>query len=98
MRDLDEEKINNAVHECLDRCYRTDDSLPKIAEFLAELKASGDWSKAEIRAVELAVHAVMHGIVDCDIDSENAMDESSDDEVLEAPNASNSNLRMWLIM
>jgi len=61
---IDEVKINNAVHECLDRCYRTDDARPQIAEFLEELKSAGDWREAEIHEVELIVHKVLHGVLD----------------------------------
>jgi len=66
MDDLDEIKINNAVHECLDRCYRTHDILPTIATFLKRLRASEGWSNSEIVAVELAVHNVLHGVISGD--------------------------------
>jgi hypothetical protein len=59
---LDDVKINNAVHECLDRCYETDDSLPVIAAFLDELKKIGDWREAEIHEVELAVHKLLQQV------------------------------------
>ena len=58
---FDEVKINNAVHECLDRCYETD-SLPVIAAFLDELKKIGDWREAEIHEVELTVHKLLQRI------------------------------------
>jgi len=60
---FDEVKINNAIHECLDRCYATDNALQEIARFVGELKASGNWTRAEIRQVDLAVHAVLHQVM-----------------------------------
>ena len=62
MYDLDEIKINNAVHECLDRCYRSDVFLATIATFIKELNAAG-WQQSEVSMVELAVHNILQGVV-----------------------------------
>jgi len=79
MDEFDDVKINNAVHECLDRCYRTDDFLPVIAEFLKELGAADDWKKSEIVEVELAVHKVLHAVI--------VAGEPSADDILHGRNA-----------
>jgi hypothetical protein len=69
MDEFDDVKINNAVHECLDRCYRASDILPIIAEFLNELRVRDDWQKSELVEVELAVHKVLHGVIAvCELD------------------------------
>jgi hypothetical protein len=63
MNDIDRTKINEAVRKCLEFCYGSSDVLARVASFVAELKAAGGWNKDEIRAVEIAVHKVLQGIV-----------------------------------
>ena len=64
MKYIDQEKVNWAIHDCLERCYKTDEVLAVLAEFLDELKERKDWREAEIREVELGVLKVLHGVVE----------------------------------
>ena len=64
MKYIDQEKVNWAIHDCLERCYQTDEVLAVLVEFLDELKKRKDWREAEIREVELGVLKVLHGVVE----------------------------------
>jgi hypothetical protein len=59
---MDDERLNEAVRECLTRCYEATDIVPTIAQFLAKLKEES-WDRDSMRAVELAVYRVLHGII-----------------------------------
>ena len=60
---MDQERINLAIQDCLDRCRGTDNPLVQIAAFLTDLRSAG-WSRGEIRLVELPVHKILHALVD----------------------------------
>lgn len=49
------EKINAAIGECLQRCYRSRDAIAAVADYITELQDSIGWNDVEIHAVELAV-------------------------------------------
>ena len=72
MASVQETKINRAIHNCLAFCYQSEHILPRMAEFLSGLKASGAWRKAEIHEVELAVLQVLGGVVKSTREPENA--------------------------
>ena len=58
-----QERANRAVHDCLATCYQSDNIVQTLAEFFSQLKAKAGWRRSEIRAVELAVLGVLHGVV-----------------------------------
>ena len=60
---MDQEKVNAAIRRCLQDCYGGKDLIPVIAVFIAGLKAAEGWDNEGIRAFEIGVHAVLHGIV-----------------------------------
>jgi hypothetical protein len=60
---IDQSKVNHAIHECLDRCYRKDAALSELAIFLDELKSVPGWRAREIHEVELALLTVLHGVL-----------------------------------
>lgn len=60
---IDEERINRAIQDCLDNCREASDRVAQVAAFLTGLKSAG-WNRVEIRAVELAVHKILHAIAD----------------------------------
>jgi len=62
MTEIVQDRLNAAVHECLDRCYQTQSVLAELAQFLVELKSEPGWRVGEIRAVELAVLGVLNGV------------------------------------
>jgi hypothetical protein len=66
MARIDQPKISNAIHACLQRCYKEPDCLlARIAEFLDELQYSGGWAQDELRAVEKGVRKVLiFGVLD----------------------------------
>jgi len=56
------ESINNAIAECLARCYRGTTPLGEMAQFAGELRANG-WDDDDIRSVEATVRKLLAGIV-----------------------------------
>jgi len=60
---MDEERVNQAIRDCMDNCRGSDSPLTQVAEFLAGLKSAG-WRRDEIRLVELPVHKILHALVD----------------------------------
>ncbi len=66
MAKLDQPKINRAIQVCLRRCYKNPGKLlPAIEHFLDGLRASGVWSHAELREVELGIRRVLvFGVLD----------------------------------
>ena len=48
-------KINEAIHECLERCYSAQRPIACMASFLDELRSDSQWSLAEIDTVEQRV-------------------------------------------
>jgi hypothetical protein len=62
---INEEKVNHAIRDCLDLCRgrEANELIAQIAAFLAGLKSSG-WNRDEIREVDLAVHRILHAVVD----------------------------------
>jgi hypothetical protein len=63
MRRIDQNKVNDAVYECLDRCYRKDAALSELAIFLDELKSAPSWRAREIHEVELALLTLLNGVL-----------------------------------
>lgn len=55
MGDPAADKINAAVHACLDCCYQSSTPLKAIADYINQLDADPDWSQREIDQVETAV-------------------------------------------
>lgn len=61
--EIDQEKVNRSVRDCLQHCHGVHDVVASVAEFMAGLKAAGGWSRAEMRAVDMTVHALLHSLV-----------------------------------
>jgi hypothetical protein len=60
---MDDERLNRAVRDCLQHCYQATDIVPKVAEFLDKLERTEGWNTASIRAVEMTVYRILHGVV-----------------------------------
>ena len=58
-------RFNQAVRECLDRCYRADDRLAQLALYIGHLRADG-WLEADIDEVETTVRRMLCDIVSVD--------------------------------
>jgi hypothetical protein len=57
-------KINEAIHECLERCYSAQRPIACMATFLDELRLVETWSMAEIDAVERRVRQILTLIIE----------------------------------
>jgi hypothetical protein len=66
MAKIDNEKVSEAVHDCLLRCYeKPADILPTIAGFLDKLEDGVGWNEDEIWSVEAGVRKVLiFGVLD----------------------------------
>ena len=66
MPKIDGAKVNDAIRECLHHCYEMPGAiLPRIAEFLENLKSTGNWNAWELKEVEARVRKVLiFGILD----------------------------------
>jgi queuine/archaeosine tRNA-ribosyltransferase len=58
------ERINRAIHECIDYCREAGSVVPGLARFIAELRNSGEWKERDLRAVESSARHILYGIVD----------------------------------
>ena len=61
---MDSTKINIAVRECLDRCYKSDQPLNCLADFTLRLRDDPDWRDAEVQEFETAVRRVLSEVLD----------------------------------
>jgi hypothetical protein len=61
-------KINQAIRNCLNRCYVTANPLDALADCVAELRDQPEWTVPEIAQVEGAVRRMLGAMLD---DSDN---------------------------
>jgi hypothetical protein len=59
------DRINEAIRQCLDGCYRAQLPLSHLAEFVAKLRADPTWRESDISEVEIAVRQMLKGIAGC---------------------------------
>ena len=59
-----QDKINQAIRECLEHCYRSSSVVSGIAEFVARLRTSGAWQEQEIQTIETSARHILYGVVD----------------------------------
>ena len=57
-------KINAAIHECLERCYSAKLPIACMAAYLGELRTDPLWSLAEVDMVETRVRQILTLIVE----------------------------------
>jgi hypothetical protein len=53
------EKINAAIHECLERCYAADYPIACLAVYIKGLKQDPQWRLAEVDLVETRVRQIL---------------------------------------
>jgi hypothetical protein len=58
---VDATKINDAVRDCLDRCYPSDTPLAVLEDFLQGLCKDG-WERAEIIEVRIAASRMLRAL------------------------------------
>jgi hypothetical protein len=56
------ERINEAIRECLDGCYRAPMPLAHLAEYVARLRSDDSWHEADVLEVEVGVRQMLKGI------------------------------------
>lgn len=59
MSEMNNDRINIAIRDCVQRCFSGGSVIARTAAFLRDLRASGSWDKADIRAVEIGVHRML---------------------------------------
>lgn len=69
MTNVSSERINQAIRECLDRCYVAYDPVLCLTEYLRDLSRQ-QWSAADISEVRSRVIHILRAV---------AVDESDDD-------------------
>lgn len=60
----DTHKINEAIHDCLDRCYSAKLPIACMVEFLDSLRADPTWLPSDLEAVERRVRHILTLIVE----------------------------------
>ena len=56
------DQLNQAVHECLEQCYRAQNRLDCFLSFIAKLQTDG-WREEDIESVEIAVRHILTAVV-----------------------------------
>ena len=56
------DRLNEAVHECLERCYRSADRLECLRLFVARLRADG-WSAEDVNYIQTVVRHLLTAVV-----------------------------------
>jgi hypothetical protein len=55
-------KVNRAIRDCLCRCYSSPNSLLGLADYLASLVNSGEWTNNEVAVVRSAAVRILSSI------------------------------------
>lgn len=56
-------RINAAIQDCLAQCYRSDNPVMRVAQYVRRLHADRSWTDREITYVEIAVLKLLRLIV-----------------------------------
>ena len=56
------DQLNEAVHECLEQCYRSSDRLECLRLFVARLRVDG-WSAEEVSHIQTVVRHLLSAVV-----------------------------------
>jgi hypothetical protein len=56
------DRLNEAVHECLERCYRSADRLECLRLFVARLRLDG-WSAEDADHIQTVVRHLLSAVV-----------------------------------
>ena len=57
-------RINIAIHDCLNECYKSDNPLAIVAEFVSRLRADPNWNDSEIDDFEVAIRRILKALMD----------------------------------
>lgn len=61
LADVTTSRLNSAVQLCLHRCYRAENPIAALAEYLASLRRLG-WSETEIGELEIVVRRILRRV------------------------------------
>jgi hypothetical protein len=59
------DRLNGAVHDCLEECYRSGDRIAALSRFVAGLRASG-WPQEDIDRIQVVVRHILAAVVQGD--------------------------------
>ena len=57
-------KINAAIHDCLNECYKSDNPLAVVATFVGRFRADPTWTESEIEDFEVAIRRILKALMD----------------------------------
>jgi hypothetical protein len=57
------DRLNGAIHACLDECYSASNPLAALASFVRRLRTNPAWREAEIEEVEQTVRRMLRALV-----------------------------------
>ena len=57
-------KINDAIGDCLNRCYSSASPLSCLADYLGSLLNTGEWTHDEVAAVRSAVVRILSNLAE----------------------------------
>jgi hypothetical protein len=57
-------KINTAIHDCLNECYKSENPLAVVAAFVERLRADPTWNDSEIEDFEVAIRRILKALMD----------------------------------
>lgn len=60
---MDPEKVNRAIRECLTQCRGSSDMIAELAAYLTSLRTESGWDRGEIREVDVGVRRVLQSLV-----------------------------------
>jgi hypothetical protein len=58
LADVTTSRLNGAVHLCLQKCYRAENPIACLAEYISELRRMG-WHDWEVEELEIAVRRIL---------------------------------------
>lgn len=58
LADVTTSRLNGAVHLCLQKCYRAENPIACLAEYISELRRMG-WQDWEVEELEIAVRRIL---------------------------------------
>lgn len=57
-------KINVAIHDCLNECYKSENPLAVVAAYVTRLRADPTWAESEIDDFETAIRRILKALMD----------------------------------
>jgi len=58
LADVTTSRLNGAVHLCLQKCYRAENPIACLAEYVSDLRRMG-WQEWEVEELEIAIRRIL---------------------------------------